>query len=195
MDERGFHNNYIFTLVKFLLFLILLCFAVELTRCFYADIQSKDGFKINVFYLSILAPFLFYTFCSDLNQFYGKVQRFFFRSSFFSMLVPSLLVFFSVCFFVLPKVFHFTYSKDIFLFIGGFTFMSHLIFVAREIKGTTFTTFINYLFFFSVLYMMHLILFSLYLEVDFNVHLGKIIFNGMQNGARLIQQLFVQVFR
>ncbi|MBD3246721.1 MAG: hypothetical protein GF333_06875 [Candidatus Omnitrophica bacterium] len=195
MEERGVQNNYIFTLVKFVLFLLLFCFLVEISREFIAAVKSEGALRAQVLFFSILSCFAFYTFFSDLNSFYKKVQRFFFRSSFFSYLVPGLLILVGIGFFVLPKVFHLSVDKNIFLQTGGFLFTAHLIYVAREIKGATFPTFINYLFLFSILYIINLIIFGLYLKVGFSIPVGRVVFDGLQQGAVMIQTLFTQIFR
>ncbi len=195
MEERELRNNYIFTLVKFALFLIVFCFLVELTREFWRELKTTESFSTAVLIISMLSAFSFYVFISDLNQFYKSIQNFFFHSSFFAYLVPSVLVIVGVGYFFLPKIFNITFNKDIFTFIGGFVLTGHMIFIARGNQGHNFPTVINYLFIFSILYILNLLLFSVYLRVGFNIDIGKFIFEGMKGGATLIQSIFTQAFR
>ncbi len=90
----------------------------------------------------------------------------------------------------MPKIFHFDFDRNIFVFMGGFLLTSHLVFVARETKGTTFTDFVNYLFMFSILYIINLLIFSTYLTVAFEVDSAKIVVSGLNGGAILIRNLF-----
>lgn len=194
MEERGLRNNYIFTLVKFILFLIIFCFLVELTREFWRDMRAKESFNVNVLTVSVLSAFAFNAFLVDLNNFYKKIQRFFFHSSFFSYLIPSTLIIAGLAYFVLPKVFSKTFDRSLFVFLGGFLVTNHLIFIARDNKGHTFNAFINYLFTFSIFYTVILLLLMLYLKIGFVFRVDQIIFDGMKGGAGLIQRIFTQAF-
>lgn len=195
MDERTLQNNYIFTIVKFILFLFLLAFLSQLTVEFFQEVKSTSGFSELALFSSILVPFMFYTFCADLNSTYKKIQQFFFRSQVLTLIFPALLILTALVFFVIPKVFKFSYNNDIFIFFGGVLAVMHLIFIAKEIKGTSFSGYISYLFVFSILYMLTLMFFSLYLKVTFNLDIGTIVFDGMREGAGLIQDIFYRIFR
>ncbi|MBU0896340.1 MAG: hypothetical protein KKB76_01815 [Candidatus Omnitrophica bacterium] len=195
MEERGLRSNYFFALIKFALFLIIFCFLIELSKDFFKEIKSTQDLKVDVFFLSLLSCLAFYIFIADLNNFYKKIQKFFFRSSFFAFLFSSLLIFFVIGFFLLPKVLNFSFDRDIFLFLGGFILTSHLVFIARETKGSNFIAFIDYLFLFSILYVVNLILFGLYLKVAFRIDLGKVIIDGVKDGVFLMQNIFSQIFK
>ena len=146
MDEGGLRNNYIFTLVKLALFLIILCFLIALTKEFWQEVKVTEAFDIKVLVVSMLCAFSFYVFIADLNSFYKGIQKFFFHSSFFAYLIPSVLVVVGIGYFFLPKIFNTAFSKDTFVFIGGFALTGHLIFVARGNQGHNFPTVVNYLF-------------------------------------------------
>jgi len=195
MDEGGLQNNYIFTLIKLALFLIILCFLVALTKEFWREVKTTDAFDVRVLIISILSAFSFYAFIADLNNFYKGIQRFFFHSTFFAYLIPSVLVVIGIGYFFLPKILNITFSKDAFIFIGGFALTGHMIFVARGNQGHNFPTVINYLFIFSILYILNLLLFSVYLRVGFHIDIGKIISDGMKFGVSLIQNIATQAFR
>ena len=195
MDEGGLRNNYVFTLVKLVLFLILFSFLVELTKELWQELATEKGFNLNILVISILSSFAFCTFCTDLNDYYRHIQRFFFRSLFFSLLFPSVLIVLMVGYFLLPKIMNVVYNKDVFIFLGGVAFTTHLTLIARETRGKNFTTFVNYLFIFSILYILNLILLGAYFRIGFNVHVGKVIVEGIKGGAGLIQSIFSQVLR
>jgi hypothetical protein len=193
MDEKGSKHNYLFTLIKFFLFLIIFCLIVGLSKEFLKALKATQGLSLSIISLSALSPFLFYTFVADLNNVYKGIQNFFFRSTIFTFVVPSLFVLLGLAYFILPKVFNFDFDRDVFLFLGGFILTCHLTFIARETKGNTFTAFINYLFNFSILYIFNLILFGLYLRAGFKIHIGQITLDGIKTGAILIKSLFTQI--
>jgi len=193
MDEKGGKHNYFFTLIKFFLFLIIFCFLVSISKEFFQQVRRTKALNINILYLAVLSAFAFYAFVADLNDFYKKIQNFFFHSSFLSYLVPSFLLLVGLGYFILPRVFNLDIDKEIFVYVGGFIFTSHLIFIARENKGETFAAFIHYLFNFSILYIVNLILLGLYLTSAFKINLGKVIVDGLSGGALLIKNLFTQV--
>ncbi|MDD4954769.1 MAG: hypothetical protein PHP17_01865 [Candidatus Omnitrophica bacterium] len=193
MEEKGSKQNSFFTLIKFFLFLIVFCFVISITKEFFREMRSHEGLNINILFFSALSAFSFYTFVVDLNGVYKKIQNFFFHSSFLSYLIPSFLILMGIGYFILPKAFNLEIDKEIFVFLGGFVVTSHLIFVARDNKGKTFSGVINYLFNFSILYIISLLLFSVYLMAAFEINLSKILVDGLTNGAMLIKNLFNQV--
>lgn len=195
MEEKGLKNNYLFTLVKFILFLLIFCFLASFSKQFLEEMRADRALKVDIVLYSVLACFVFNTLVVDLNNFYKNVQKFFFHSSFISMVVPSFLILLGIGYFLIPRVFDLDFDRNFFLFLGGFVITSHIVFVARENKGTNFMDFINYLFIFSILYIVNLILFGLYLNVAFKIDLGKVIVNGFIDGAVLIKNLFSQIFQ
>jgi len=193
MDEKVTKQNSFFTLIKFFLFLIIFCFVVAISKEFFKEIRAQEGLNINILFFSALSAFSFYTFLVDLNGIYKKIQNFFFHSSFLSYLVPSFLILLSLGYFILPKAFNLEIDKGIFIFLGGFVFTSHLIFIARESKGKNFASVINYLFNFSILYIINLLLLGVYLTAAFEINLGEILIEGLTGGALLIKNLFTQI--
>ncbi len=186
-------QNYFLTLIKFFLFLLIFCFLVSFSKQFYHGMKSVEDLNVDILFLSVLSAFSFYTFIADLNDFYKKMQNFFFHSAFASYLVPSFLILLGLGYFILPRVFNAEIDKDVFIFLGGFIATSHLIFVARETKGNTFAAFINYLFTFSILYIVVLFLLGVYLMAAFKLDLHKILVDGVMGGATLIKDLFGQI--
>lgn len=193
MGDSGLRNNFVVTLLKFMLFLLLFCFFSELVKEFGREIRTVEGFKTNILYIAILSSLAFYIFIADLNGFYGKVQKFFFRSSMVSFLVPSVLIILGIGYFFLPKIWGFSFDKNIFVFLGGFVVTAHLNYIAQETKGHTFNAFINYLFVFSILSIINLLLFAVYLKVAFNIHIGEIFIEGVKNSVFLLRFLFARI--
>lgn len=188
--------NYFFTIIKFFLFLIIICFLASINREFLRAIKAAHGLRLDIFFISILSAFAFYTFVVDLNNFYKKVQQFFFHGSFLAYLLPSFLILMGLGYFLIPKIFNVTFDRDTFVFLGGFVFTIHLIYIARDTRGTSFAGFINYLFNFSILYVVNLLFFILYLMAAFDkLHVFKIAVDGLKGGALLIQDIFSQIFR
>ncbi|MCF7873515.1 MAG: hypothetical protein K9L84_03135 [Candidatus Omnitrophica bacterium] len=195
MEERELKNNYVFTLVKFFLFLIIFCFLAKFIHYFIKEIHSVAGLDFNTFIGAIVAVFAFYLFLTDLNGFYKKIQRFFFRSKFFSCLFPSILIILALSYFFIPKIFNISFDKNLFVFLGSSSLFIHLIYVARATKGNSFNTLVNYLFIFSILIVLNLIFFGLYLKINFNFELGKVLLDGVQAGTALIRDVFVKGFK
>ena len=195
MQEKTLSSNYLFTFIKFILFLLIFCFAFSFTKFFIKEVRLEKDINFNILSLSFLSCFLFYTFFVDLNNLYSKIQKFFFHSNVFSLVVPSFLIVLGLGFFLIPKIFNLNFDKNLFLFLGGFILISHLIFIARDLKKGSFSGFINYLFIFSILYIINLLIFSIYLNIAFKIDLAKILVEGSKDGAFLIKNLFSQISR
>ncbi len=195
MQNQELRNNYIFTLIKFILFLIILCFLIKLSSVFWKEARIKEGFSVTILTFSSLALFGCYAFLADLNNIYKKIQGFFFRTETVSYLFPSILILLALVYFVLPKIFNTTFRRDIFIFLGGFSFTGHLVYVARQIKGRTFSAMVNYFFLFSILYIFNLLLLGIYLNIGFPMYLGRVIVEAVQSGAALMQNIFTQFSR
>jgi hypothetical protein len=188
-------NSYAIALTKFLLFLIILCFLVELTKDFIRELKNMERFPVFTFYLSVLFCFIFYAFLADLNGIYAKIQNFFFRNSFLSMLIPSVLILLALGYLVIPKLLSLSFYKDTFVFLGGFIFTIHLIFIARRTKASTFIGFINYLFVFSILYIVTLIIFGVYLKIAFKMPVGGVLISSANRSLSIIKTIFTQIFK
>ncbi len=195
MEERELKNNYVFTLVKFVLFLVIFCFLAEFIRYFIQEVYSVKNLHFNTIVAALISVFAFYIFLADLNGLYKKIQKFFFRSKFFSCLFPSLLIIFAVSYFFIPKIFNRSFDKNLFVFFGAASLLIHLIYIARENRGKSFNALVNYFFIFSILVVLDLILFGFYLKISFNFELGKVLLSGVQEGTELISDIFVKGFK
>nr|CAX68982.1 hypothetical protein JG3_0110 [uncultured bacterium] len=143
----------------------------------------------------MFTPFLFYTFVADLNELYKKIQDFFFRSGTLTLILPSLALLSALGFLLIPKLFETGFSKDLFVFVGGVSFTVHLIYVARQSKGTTFFAFIDYLFNFSLLCILNLILFGLYLNIGCKLPVVKVVAEASKKALSLITELATSTFK
>lgn len=194
MEKFG-SRSYLITLGKFIVFVLLVCLIVELARSFVKELRVIEGFRFGVLYLAILSPFLFCEFISDLSPLYNKVQNFFFRNSFICLVLPSLLILVALGYFIIPKLLNISLHKETFVFIGGFIFMTHLIYIARNIKSSHFIGFINYIFLFSMLFIVTILLFGVYLRVAYNFHLWKVIVDSISSGTSVAKSLFAEITR
>jgi len=192
--DKSLRNNYIFIFSKFFIFILLFCFCIEMNNKFIAEMQSKGINNLLAFFFSIVSCLGFYIFIADLDNIYKKVQMFFFRSRFISYLAPFLLLILGIICFVLPKIFRFSLNQGFFIFLGGFIFTAHLIYIAKGIKGSTFVDFVNYLFTFSILYILNVIFLGLYLNAIAKFRIWRIVTEGIKSGAILIHSIFTQIF-
>ncbi|MCP4651835.1 MAG: hypothetical protein GY858_00400 [Candidatus Omnitrophica bacterium] len=119
---------------------------------------------------------------------------FFFHSASLSYFVPFLLVIAGVVYFVFPKLFNVTLSKDLFLFIGTFVFTSHMIYIAAETKGDNFAAFISYLLNLDIFYICNLILLGIYFKIIYRFEVLKVVINGLRDGLFILRSTFVQIF-
>jgi len=53
MEKRGLRNNYVFALAEFVLFLIIFCFLVAITKQFHREMIVSKDLKTEIFFLSI----------------------------------------------------------------------------------------------------------------------------------------------
>src|SRR4030042_1718715 len=130
MEEKELRNNYVFTLVKFILFLLIFCFLVKLTTSFWKEAKSRQGLGVTMLMAAALSVFGGYVFLADLNDSYKKIQKFFFRTTFVACLLPSVLIVLMAGYFFIPKMFNFPFNRDLFVYLGGMAFTGHLIYVA-----------------------------------------------------------------
>ncbi|GEM_PF-904028 len=195
METKSSKSNYFFTIVKLFLFLLIFSFLVAMSREFFHNIKSLKDFNLDLFFISILSCFVFYIFFASLNGIYKTIQNFFFHSSQFGLFIPTLLILLGIGYYIIPKVFNVDFNRDVFLFAGGFILIAHLIYIANETKGATFSDFINYLFIFSILYIINLIIFEAYLRIAFNIDISKINIDGARGGATIIKDMFLQIFQ
>jgi len=194
MGKRELRSNYIIAFINLFLFLIFLCFAYSLTKELVKIFRLNDAIKTWVLFFGLSFPFIFYTFIVDLNNAYEKVQHFFFRGTFLNLIIPSVLIILLVGYFIFPKMFNISFNRNMFLFLGSFSFAAHLVFVARETKSTSFTGFINYFLSTTTIYIFIFFVFGVYLLIGYDYSFKTVIVNGTKNGFALIKEIILQLF-
>ena len=106
MEERGLKNNYLFTLVKLVLFIVIFCFVVEMTKGFWQALRAKEQFDVRVLAFSLLFLYLFalpfylffpvtnvythYHIPSALNMVIPQIETFFYSTTTQNNCFPSL---------------------------------------------------------------------------------------------------------
>ncbi len=193
MEKRELKSNYIIAFINFFLFLLLFCLIYAVSRSFIKTLKASENIRLWVLFMGLSFPFIFYTFVADLNSVYEKVQNFFFRHTFLTLVVPSVLMVLLLGYFFLPKIFGMTFNKQIFLFFGGAAFSLHIIFVAGQLKSTTFSGFINYVFVLSVIYLFCLVILGVYIILGFEFPLKEALMGGVKEGFSLIRSVILQL--
>jgi len=194
MESLG-SRNLLVTLSRAFGFILLLCLSVELSQSFIKELHILKSFRFITLYSAFITPFLLNEFVSDTNPLYNKTQSFFFRSSFFSVIIPAAMLIVALGYLILPKLMGGTFNKEVYVFIGGYIFMTHLISIARQNKSGGFAGFINYAFTFSMLLIVAIVLLGLYLRVAYNFRLGKVILDSVRDSTMILRTMFNQVVR
>lgn len=197
MAEKKSHDNYLFVIIKLILVFFVLCFLIELGKQFLHGVNAQPDLNINVLVIAALVVFVFYTFIADLNNIYKTIQGFFFHSSttIFVLIFPALFVLAGLIYFLVFNIFNVHANKDLFLFLGGVLATIHVIFIAREKKGNTFPAFVHYLFIFSIIFAIQLVLFTVYLRIAFKIPVNEILIDGSKQGVLIIKNIFTHTFK
>lgn len=193
MERTEFKNNIFVALVNFIVFLVAFCFIFEFTGEFLKELKRQDNFKIWLFFMGAAFPLLFNQFLADLNNIYEKIQNFFFRQTFFGILIPSGLVVLALGYFLVPKIIGVNFSKETFTFLGPAAFMGHLIYVSRANKGENFIQFIQYVFMTSMLYILGIFILAGYFKIAFPISYSDIVVEGFKSGMSSLKSIFIQL--
>jgi hypothetical protein len=105
-----------------------------------------------------------------------------------------LLLIVGLAYLVLPRLFKVNFSNDLFLFLGGFILTSHMMYIAKENKGSTFGDFAHYLLVVTLLAIVNLAFFSGYLRISYDLDFSKIFVDGGKNGFNLLVVTVTQLF-
>lgn len=187
-------SSFIISLVKLFLFIILVCFLYTFTIEFIREINIYQRNSSIFIFAGIFFSFFFYIFIADLNNLYKAIQNFFFRTYSLSLIISIPLALTAFLSFILPRLCGLNIEAKTFFFINGFLFAAHMIFIARNKKGTGFVGYVNYLFYLGVLYLINLFLLGTYLEAYLRIDLMHILSEGIRKGYAIFSQLYRRIF-
>jgi len=192
MEGKGLRNNYIIAVLELIAFIVIFCFLYAYSKELWLQLKGSK-MDLVVLGVGVFSSLFFYAFVADLNNLYKNIQNFFFRTNILSFIFSSLLVILALVYFLVPRIFGASLNENLFTFLSGFLFTSHLAFVARNQKAGGFTGYVNYLFVFSMLYMLNLILWTVYLIALYDVSLISIITDGSKEGFSILTSLFRKI--
>ena len=193
VKKSGSGGGFLVGVVKFLLFWVVFCFLIEFGRAFLSELSAHKDISLNPLFIASIAAFFIYNFIADLNDVYKTIQQFFSHSTMFGLLLPFLLLIIGVGYLIIPRLFNLAINTDIFLFVGGFIMTCHMMYIAKQSRGDTFAAFSHYLLIMSVLVIINIVFFTLYLSIIYKMNTWAIIVAGSQNGYALLQNTFLQL--
>jgi len=197
-------SNKVFGIIKFLLGICLLPFVYSSTISFLNELVLIDKIRQDYFWLGIISLLVIYLFVWEPAVIYSKGHRILeLVFNFFKPLVkvaPYLLPIYTIIVFVLYQVLSMAITSEWLVrytvFALGFTFSFHLIFSAKTIRGKK-NDFLksNYIFGFSFVYVLNLILLAIFLNLIFKEFSLVNFFNVFfQTAKDIFNAVFGQLF-
>ncbi len=194
MAEKPSEGNFFTALAKFLLFLAVFCLAAAVTRQFILTLHAAADVDTLLLPGTAFFVFSYYLLIKDLNEPYKKLQTFFFRTPRLSYVLPFLLPVAAAVFFALIKFRGMAINREIFVFVGAFIVVTHLLYVSSDTKGESFGAFSGYLLNLNLFYLANLLLLGLYFNVVFNFNVLKVLWEGLRvSGEGLVAAVTVGV--
>jgi hypothetical protein len=192
-------------IIKLLIGLCLLIFVYTGSRTFIQEFNLVEKNLQSYFWWGIASFVISYLFIYQFGRFYQKGQKILTAIfKFFSPLVkvaPYLLPVYTIIIFCLYPLFNLIFNSEkvtgYFLFFAGFSLALHLVFSARLLRlrqGDFLKS--NYIFSFSFIYLVNLILVSFILSLILAKFSFIEFFNASFQGARdildaVLKQIFV----
>lgn len=210
LKKAGFSHR-VFGIIKFILGICLLPFVYSVSVSFLNEFSLIPKPLQNYFWAGLISFIIVYLFIYEPAIIYRKGQRLLeVVFSFFAPLVrvaPYLLPIYVIVIFVAyllfssvlksPELIKTCLSQDrYFLFLFGFSLSLHLVFSARtlRLKQNDFLK-ANYIFGFSFIYIINLILFSFCLNFIFdNFSFVNFCNNSSQTVKNILSAIFKQLF-
>ena len=186
------NSNIIITIFKFAAFIILFCFIYSFTKQAWIEVKVSDVRSVTLL-SGIFFAFFFYAFIADLNNVYKAVQGFFFRGSSMSFIFSALLILLALFYFLSPSVFAVSLNNHLFIFLNGFIFTVHLMYIARDKKGSGFSAYTNYLFSLSALYLVNLFIWLVCVNAAVSLPIDRVVVNGFKEGYVIVLSLFRRI--
>lgn len=210
LKKAGFSHR-VFGIIKFILGICLLPFVYSVSVSFLNEFSLIPKPLQNYFWAGLISFIIVYLFIYEPAIIYRKGQRLLeVVFSFFAPLVrvaPYLLPIYVIVIFVVyllsssmlksPELIKTFLSQDrYFLFLFGFSLSLHLVFSARTLRSKQ-NDFLkaNYIFGFSFIYIINLVLFSFCLDLIFIEFSSVNFFNGsFQIAKNIFGSIFGQLF-
>jgi len=193
-------SNKVFGIIKFLLGICLLPFVYSATISFLNELGLIDNVVRGYFWTGIISFLVIYLFVWEPAIIYSKGHRILeLIFNFFKPLVrvaPYLLPIYTIIVFVLFQVLSIAITSEWLVryavFALGFTLSFHLVFSAKTIRGKK-NDFLksNYIFGFSFVYIINLILLAIFLNLVFKEFSLVNFFNEFFQTARNIFNVVV----
>jgi hypothetical protein len=203
-DKLSGFSRGVFTAAKFILGLCLLPFVYSSTFAFFREFAGLSAALQGYFRAGVISFLVLYLFIWDAAFIYKRGHRLLeFLFSFIKPLVkvaPYLVPVYAVVIFLLYKFFGLWQAGprlDGYFMAGlGFSLALHLVFSSRAIrskKGDPLKA--NYIFAFSFVYLLNLLLLAAFLSASFN-EFSFILFagNSYQSAAAVFSAVFTQLF-
>lgn len=191
-------------ILKFILGILLLPFVYAATKCFINELVLLEKYIQLYFSSGIISFLILYLFVWEPVIVYKSGQRFVETIfHFFHPLVkvaPYVLPIYTIILFIIYLVSPFIYkSKDlvnVFVLLIGFSIAFHLVFSAQSLKTKEADSLrANYIFGFSLIYIINIILVSLGLSLIFNRFSFVHFFNHTcQVSSDIFKAIFTQLF-
>ena len=197
-------SNKVFGIIKFLLGICLLPFVYSSTVSFLNELVLIDKIRQDYFWLGIISLLVIYLFVWEPAVIYSRGHKILeLVFNFFKPLVrvaPYLLPIYAIIVFVLYQVLSIAITSEWLVrytvFALGFTVSFHLIFSAKTIRGKK-NDFLksNYIFGFSFVYVLNLILLAIFLNLIFKEFSLVNFFNVFfQTAKDIFNAVFGQLF-
>lgn len=206
MEAKEFPNfsSKVFSIIKFILGIFLLLFVYPQTVSFLNEFIRLEKPLQNYFWLGLISLLIIYLFVWEPVIVYLKGQKLLeliFR--FFKPLVrvaPYVLPIYTIILFVIYGVLSLLFKSsnliNYFVFLFGFSTGLHLIFSAKSLRSKH-QDFLkaNYIFGFSFIYIINLILLSFCLNLIFKEFSFVNFFNNsFQIAKNIFSSIFIQLF-
>jgi len=199
----GFSRK-IFGLIKFIIGICILPFVYSVSVAFLNEFNVIDKTSKNYFWAGVISFIVMYLFVWEPVIIYKKGQRLLeIIFQFFKPIVrvaPYLLPIYTIVIFIGYLLFSFMFktkeSFNYFIFLFSFSLTLHLIFGAKSIRSKQ-GDFLkaNYIFGFSFVYIIDLLLLSFCLNLIFKeVSFVNFFNNSCQIGSNIFYAIFKQLF-
>lgn len=191
----------VFVIIKFILGICLLPFVYSSSVSFLNEFIGIDKGYQSYFWWGVITFLIFYLFIWQPSIVYLKGQKLleiifsFFRP--FIKIAPYLLPIYTIILFflymILSLLFFSSHLVNIFAFLFGFSISLHLVFSARSIRAKQNDPLkVNYIFGFSLIYIINLGLLSLLFNLIFK---DFSFMNFCNNSLQIAKQIFNTIFQ